>query len=138
MGYANIYKGHLFIYSAVIIRVYLQNKNVYPVMKLFHSDGRGVLVDSAPLHKERGLSEWLDEEDNYVDYMLRPPNSARQSPVEHLGDAKVKCSPSPSPKHQLRECLMEELCFSRLVCLYKNVLRARLIVSIGNFLQVKD
>lgn len=46
---------------------------LYPVMKRFYSDGRGFFQrDSAPIHKARGFTEWLYEDEIDVNHVLRP------------------------------------------------------------------
>lgn len=58
----------------------LPSEQVYPTMKRFYPDGRGLILDDpVSIHKARGLTEWFDEDKNDVTHTLWT-----HIPVEHM------------------------------------------------------
>ena len=90
--------------------------HLYPMMKHFYPDGSGLFQDDNTLiHRVRGVTEWFDEYENYVNHMPWPSQSPDLNPTEHLWETldrvRQRSSP-PSSKHQMREYLLEEWCSS--------------------------
>ncbi len=47
--------------------------HLHPMMKHFYPDGSGVFQDdNVPIHRARGVTEWFDEYENYVNHSLWP------------------------------------------------------------------
>lgn len=67
---------------------YLSEQDHYKVIQIqkhFYPDGNGPFQDgSTPIHRAQDLTEWLDEDENYITYLLWPSQLPDLNPVEHL------------------------------------------------------
>lgn len=68
--------------------------HLYPALKPFNLDGCGLFQNvSAHIHRARGLTEWLAEDENDLNHMLWPSHSPDLSIIEHfIGDLQPMCS----------------------------------------------
>lgn len=64
--------------------------------------------DNGNIHITRGFIKWLDMDRNNINHMLAPLLDL--NPTIHLWAILKHHSPPASPKHQLREYLLEETC----------------------------
>lgn len=54
------------------------------MMNHFYPNGSGLFQDENPFLRKHGLTEYFDEYENYVNYMLLPSQSKDLNPIIHL------------------------------------------------------
>lgn len=111
----------VFIYSTTLVWLQLHCSSIkssswllnhlYPALKPFNLDGCGLFQNvSAHIHRARGLTEWLAEDENDLNHMLWPSHSPDLSIIgRFIGDLQPMCWIALSNTNGEKKCVEDSI-----------------------------